>query len=789
MNSAGRIEAQLDVLRRRVSELEAELAAVRQAAPTLSSAAERLATVVSHAPLVVWAVDRTGVFTLSQGAGLEALGLRPGEAVGRNAFEMFSESPQVVAAVRRALAEEFVDVVEEHGLYFRTWGAPLLDDSGEVVGATGVSTDVTAHVRAEIALRDAEEKLRSILVNVPDFVFTMDPQGSLLSINRVGPEATLEQMIGTRIYDYLQLEYQGIVAQAIETVLQTGEPQSFELLAENGFGSNSWYSCRIGPIRRSGEIVGLAGVGSDVTDRKLAEQRLQVACDELESRVADRTAELIAANESLQHEVEQRIRAEAQAQQQTRILQSVLDSMGDGLIVADQNERLVLINKIGAQMLGVGQSQAFHADWSWFKYAFLPDTTTPYPPQERPVIRAIQGESLTGEEIFFRLPNKPEGLWLQVNARPLEDEHGVRQGGVVVFRDISEQKRAEAALRKTEARLQAFLDNSPAVIYLKDVQGRYLLTNNACLARMERTIEAVRGLTDAELFPKDVAAAFRVNDLAVLKAKTALEFEEAAPSGGELRTYLSVKFPLCDADGEPYAVCGVSTDITERKRVEQELRSEQRFMQKLIHVHERDRQLMAYEIHDGLVQYLSAALMHLEGLGDRREKLSVKASGNLELATHLLRRSIGEGRRVMSGLRPPILDEAGIVMAIAYLVAERAKAGELQVNFTHRVSFDRLEPLLEATIFRIVQEALTNVHRHSGASQADVKLLERNGRIQLEICDAGVGFEPAKTSKGGFGLEGIRKRASLMGGSAKIESRPGGGTRVAIDLPLKPLNR
>lgn len=775
-------------MRRRVNELEAELTALQQASPAPNSADERLATVVSHAPLVVWAVDCTGVFTLSQGAGLEALGLRPGEAVGQNAFEMFRDAPQVVAALRRALTEEFVDVVEANGRYYRTWGAPLLDDSGEVVGATGVSTDVTAHVRAELSLREAEEKLRSILANIPEFVFTMDPQGALLSINRVGPDATFEQVIGTRVYKYLTPENQRIVSQAIETVLQTGEPQSFELLADSGFGSDSWYACRIGPIRTNGEIVALAGVGSDVTDRKLAEQRLQVACDELESRVADRTAELIAANESLQHEVEQRIRAEAQAQRQARILQSVLDSMGDGLIVADQNERLLLINKIGAQMLGVDQSQAFDADWSWFKYAFLPDTTTPYPPQKRPVVRAIRGESLTAEEIYFRLPNAPDGLWLQVNARPLEDEHGVRQGGVVVFRDVGEQKRAEAALRKTEARLQAFLDNTPAVIYLKDVQGRYLLTNNACLARMERTSEEVLGFTDAELFPKDVAATFRVNDLAVLKAKTALEFEEATASGGELRTYLSVKFPLCDADGEPYAVCGVSTDITERKRVEEELRSEQQFMRQMIHAHERDRQLMAYEIHDGLVQYISAALMHLEGLGDRRVKLSAKATGVLELAMHLLRRSIGEGRRIMSGLRPPILDEAGIVLAIAYLVAEREKAGDMRIDFKHRVSFDRLEPLLEATIFRIVQEALTNVHRHSGAAQAEIKLLERNGRILLEISDAGVGFEPAKTSKEGFGLEGMRKRASLLGGSATIESRPGRGTRVSIDLPLKPLD-
>lgn len=783
---AAPLEEELRRLRGRVAELERALSdsnsphATARAAPSLS-------TVVSHAPIVVWAVDRDGNFTVSEGAGLSGLGLRPGEVIGRNAFEMYREVPPICDGIRKALAGHEIKMhVEVARRVFEGWFAPQYGADGKITGATGVATDITEHVQSERSLREAEEKWRSILEHVPDVVFTLDREARFQSINRLGPAYTKEQVIGASVEDFVVPEHRGRVRDSIATLFRTGESQSYEILGVNGQGGQSWYSCRIGPIRQRDEIVAIAGSATDVTERRRAEDELQRICHELETRVGERTAELIAANESLQREVGQRVRAEARSQEQKRILQSVLDSMGDGLIVADPLERLLLINPAGARMLGVDQSHAAESNWNWFKHAYLPDMVTPYPAHERPIARAIRGESVSAEELFFRWPGQSGGMWVQVSAQPLKDERGVQQGGVIVFRDITERKRAEAALRRTEQRLQAFLDNTPAIIYLKDVQGRYLLANRACQANLQRSNDQIAGFTDDELYSPEVAASFRAHDLEVLRAKRAFQFEENGIDKGEFRTFLSVKFPLCDADGEPYAVCGISTDITERKRAEESLRAEQQFLRQLIHAHERDRQLMAYEIHDGLVQYMSAALLHLEGINDKKDKLSPKSTAALELATHLIRRSIGEGRRVMSGLRPPILDEAGIVLAIAYLVAEQATPNELQIDFTHRVSFERLEPLLEGTVFRIVQEALTNIKRHSKASRAEVKLSERDGMIRVEVRDWGVGFDPALVSKDRFGLEGIRKRAELMGGRAEISTAPGEGTLVCVDLPIKP---
>ncbi|MEK6301253.1 MAG: response regulator [Acidobacteriota bacterium] len=140
-----------------------------------------------------------------------------------------------------------------------------------------------------------------------------------------------------------------------------------------------------------------------------------------------------------------------------------------------------------------------------------------------------------------------------------------------IFRDITERKRAEDALKKSQQQLQAILDNSTAVIYLKDYWGRYILINSRFETLFHVSKAQVVGKTDQDFFPREMADAFQANDRKVLEARTALESEEIAPHDDGPHIYLSVKFPIYDANGEPYALCGISTDITDRKRMEADL--------------------------------------------------------------------------------------------------------------------------------------------------------------------------------------------------------------------------
>lgn len=215
------------------------------------------------------------------------------------------------------------------------------------------------------------------------------------------------------------------------------------------------------------------------------------------------------------------------------------------------------------------------------------------------------------------------------------------------------------------------------------------------------------------------------------------------------------------------------------------MQENRRLIQELLDLQERDRQLVAYEIHDGFVQQATAALMHLRAFREMHGRDAEEAWETFDAAVRSVKESIDEARRLMAGLRPPVLDEAGVVAAIDYLSRDVHGGGTPQIEFSHAVQFDRLSPLVETTIFRIAQESLTNARRHSRSEKVRISLVQQGDRVRLEVQDWGVGFDPERVDNSRLGLQGIRERARMLGGLATIETSPDNGTRVVAELPLE----
>ena len=169
------------------------------------------------------------------------------------------------------------------------------------------------------------------------------------------------------------------------------------------------------------------------------------------------------------------------------------------------------------------------------------------------------------------------GVELQIKIVPVHDEDGEAVGVMTVSHDVSESRRTDQALRETQERLQAILDYAPAVIYLKDAKGRFVLANHGLEDLLGVPFEQIRGRTDADFFPPDVAAELAAQDREVRESQRPLARELEIVVGGQPRTYFDIKFPIFDSSGETTGVCAIATDITARKRAEVALRvSEQR---------------------------------------------------------------------------------------------------------------------------------------------------------------------------------------------------------------------
>jgi two-component system sensor histidine kinase UhpB len=284
----------------------------------------------------------------------------------------------------------------------------------------------------------------------------------------------------------------------------------------------------------------------------------------------------------------------------------------------------------------------------------------------------------------------------------------------------------------------------------------------------------------SRLYPEDHARVFQALEDHLYRRVPYNTTYRMVTRSGAVHWFAACGQAVWHDDGRPIRMSGSFQDITAHKLAEERLQQEQEFLKRLLKAHERDRQLTAYDIHDGFVQDTIGAKMLLEACIAQQDF----NQANFGKALDSLSRAIAEGRRMISGLRPPILDEMGIVSAIEYLIAERFHHGPLAVAFHHDIKFRRLDSLLEATLYRVTQESLTNVQRHSQATRAAVSLVQVDDRIRLEVRDWGCGFDPSQVRGERFGLHGIRKRVAVLGGEAEIASAPRQGTCITIELSI-----
>lgn len=349
-------------------------------------------------------------------------------------------------------------------------------------------------------------------------------------------------------------------------------------------------------------------------------------------------------------------------------------------------------------------------------------------------------------------------------------------GGMIV------RLEAEQQLREHEASMRAMLDAISESVFLISVTDlKIIVANETAARRLGTTVEAMVGRPVDDFMPQDIMTA-RIEFAKKHLTDQAFAHMVDRRDGRIFDSYI---YPVFSDNGEISAVAIFAKDVTDQHDAVEKIAVEQRLLRKLIDLQERERTLVSHEIHDGVVQDIVAAKMFLNVLSVGMKAHDCEGLKETTKIEEFLTHAIAEARRLIRELRPLIIEEKGIVHSIDHLIVQKRETTDMRIEFEHNIHFNRIHPMLESNVYRIVQEGIRNASRHSQAKKITVSLVQDGDNIVIGVVDDGIGFDPKHISEDRFGVRGIRERARLFGGHANIESAPGEGTKIRVELPIE----
>jgi PAS domain S-box-containing protein len=361
----------------------------------------------------------------------------------------------------------------------------------------------------------------------------------------------------------------------------------------------------------------------------------------------------------------------------------------------------------------------------------------------------------------------------------------IRQIRVIaeVFANTLARKRIEDGLQESQQRFQTMADTAPVMIWMAGADKLRTFFNRQWLEFTGRSLDQELGNGWSKCVHPDDLVQSLGTYVSSFDARRPFTMEfRLRRANGEYGWVFDTGVPRYTPAGEFIGFIGSCTDITELRSAEQGLLD---LSGRLISAQEDERARIARELHDDFSQRLALLAMQLGQVGESLPSSNKAASERLNTMWNGISELSSDIHRLSHQLHSSKLHHVGLLAAAKSLCDETGQQHRIQIEFVHREIPEEISPDVELCFFRIVQEALNNIVKHSGAKQAHVEFLGTASHIRLRIVDSGVGFDPsAKAARGGLGLASMRERLRLLGGTIVLRSRPMEGTEIVAEVPL-----
>lgn len=379
-------------------------------------------------------------------------------------------------------------------------------------------------------------------------------------------------------------------------------------------------------------------------------------------------------------------------------------------------------------------------------------------------------------------------IWINLTVALARKKDATPDYFISIIEDIQARKQAEEDLRRQKNFNLQVIDTDPNLISVKDADGKFLLVNQAMADAHGKTPQELIGQNGAEFYPnKAEADPYLEADRKVIATRHQVMLISPDSLGGKERWFLNIKTPMEQSDGTAN-VLSIAVDITERKLAEERLNESYQELEKLTThlevVREDEQKRIARELHDEMGGVLAALNMKVSLLAAHPPTEMADLMTEMDNLEKLVSAGIQALNRTVAELRPSLLDEVGLTFAIERYVQEFERNTEIECDLRLPEEELTLDGNQSSVILRIIQESLTNVAKHAKANKVSIVLSEWDTLLVLTVRDNGKGFDLNTLKTKSFGLLGIRERAAMVGGKAKITSAAGKGTTVRVSLPL-----